>query len=124
MNHRTPLGIDVEALRKLPGFERTDPQYFADPMLDRLLEILVLLGGELWASRDRQLVTEHLLETHGKVTTELIESFKPDGAFLERLEAERQRFLRGTFKSLYAAPATEALQISAAWHREAEQGSG
>ena len=32
-------------VKDLPGFERGHPHYFKDPMIDHLLEIVMLMGG-------------------------------------------------------------------------------
>jgi len=74
---RTKLDEGLEHVRDLPGFDRGDPQYYRDPMIDRLMDIVLALGAELWVTRDRQTVMEHLLATEGKVTPELIETFVP-----------------------------------------------
>ena len=68
MGDRNALEAELDYVKDLPGFERTNPQFFSDPMIDKLLEITLLLGGEIWTNRDRQRVMEHLLATEGVVT--------------------------------------------------------
>jgi hypothetical protein len=98
MLNETPL----EQVNRLPGFERGHPHYFKDPMIDHLLEIVMMLGGELWVTRDRQMVMEYLLETEGKVTAESIERFKPSAEFKAKLDQARTQFNKGIYGCLYA----------------------
>ncbi len=101
MGDRASLEAETEYVKDLPGFEKTDPQFFKDPMIDKLLEIVLLLGGEIWTNRDRQMVMEHLLATEGMVTPDLIETFKPDEDFEQRSEELRLKFVHRLYGSLY-----------------------
>jgi hypothetical protein len=96
------LSEGLDYVRDLPGFERGHPHYFRDPAIDHLMEIVLQLGAELWVMRDRQLVTEYLLATEGKVTPEMIETFKPSAEMREKLREERKTFTRRVYQSLYA----------------------
>ena len=69
-------------------------------MIDKLLEISLLLGGEIWTNRDRQRVMEHLLATEGVVTPDRIETFK-DKEFEEHSEQLRLEFIKRIFGCLY-----------------------
>ncbi len=95
-----PEQSSLDYVKDLPGFERGHPHYFRDPVTDHLLEIVLLLGGELWVNRDRQMIMEELMAKEGKVTPEMIESFKPDEAFLERQKAARRRFTERVYGCL------------------------
>jgi len=101
MGDRPSLDAETEYVKDLPGFEKTHPQFFRDPMIDKLLEITLMLGGEIWTNRDRQMVMEHLLATEGVVTPDLIETFKPDDEFEARSEELRLQFVQRIFGSLY-----------------------
>ena len=92
----------LDYVKDLPGFERGHPHYFKDPMIDHLLEIVMLLGGELWVERDRRLVVEHLLATEGNVTPDMIEHFEPDEDLTKQLSESRQTFTKRVFGCLYA----------------------
>ena len=109
MGDRKALEAELDYVKDLPGFERTDPQFFSDPMIDKLLEIVLLIGGEIWTVRDRQMVTEHLLATQGRVTPDLIETFKADQAFKDSCEAQRLQFINRIYGCLYGGtpPPTE-----------------
>jgi hypothetical protein len=98
---RAALEAELQYVKDLPGYERSNPQFFSDPMIDKLLEIVLLLGGEMWTVRDRQLVMEHLLATQGRVTPDLIETFKPDQAFDDSCEQQRLQFIQRIYGCLY-----------------------
>jgi hypothetical protein len=98
---RKALEAELQYVKDLPGYKRSNPQFFSDPMTDKLLEIVLLLGGEIWTGRDRQLVMEHLLATQGRVTPDLIETFKPDQDFEDRSEQQRLQFIQRIYGCLY-----------------------
>lgn len=104
------LSEGLDYVKELPGFERGHPHYFKDPMIDHLLEIVLQLGAELWIVRDRQMVTEHLLATEGKVTPEMIETFKASPEFRDKMKEERRTYTRRLYQCLYdgIGPAGEA----------------
>lgn len=54
-----------------PGEE---PHFLPHPLMDRLLEAVIVLGGELWIERDRRRALESLLQEKGLVTPEEIET--------------------------------------------------
>ncbi|MBL8629090.1 MAG: hypothetical protein JNM81_05650 [Rhodospirillaceae bacterium] len=92
----------LDYVRELPGFERGHPHYFKDPMIDHLLEIVMLLGGELWVTRDRQMIVEHLLATEGKVTPDMIERFQPSPELRAQMDESRKLFTQRVFNCLYS----------------------
>jgi hypothetical protein len=98
--NETEAGLAPDQLATLPGYSRTNPQFFADPMIDRLFDVVLNLAGEVWSLRDRQMITEHLLAEHGQVTPESIERFSPDARFLAEAERLRQKYIRGVFGAL------------------------
>lgn len=108
------LSEGLDYVKELPGFERGHPHYFKDPIIDHLLEIVLQLGAEMWIIRDRQIVTEHLLATEGKVTPEMIEAFKPSPEFREKMKEERRNYTRRLYQSLYdgIGPAGDATFVS------------
>jgi len=94
------LSEGLDYTKDLPGYERGHPHYFKDPMIDHLIDIVLQLGAELWVVKDRQMVTEHLLATAGKVTPEMIEQFKPPQEMREALSEQRRALTRRLYKSL------------------------
>ena len=95
-----PDQAELDYVKDLPGFKRGHPHYFRDPVIDHLLEVVLLLGGELWVNRDRQMIMEQLLATEGKVTAEMIENFTPDAAFQERQKKARRQFTERVYGCL------------------------
>ena len=100
MTDRAKLEEETQYVKDLPGFKRSNPHYFSDPMIDRLLEIVLLMGAEIWTLRHRQAVTERLLASGKTVTPDLIETFQPDEEMKEAIEQERQDLIKRMFASL------------------------
>ena len=57
----------------LPG-PGEEPHFLPHPVMDRLLEAVIVLGGELWIERDRRRALESLLHSKGLVAPEEIEA--------------------------------------------------
>jgi len=51
--------------------------FLGNPHIDNLMTIVIAIGAEIWADRQRSRIIEHLLETKGKVTKQMIEQFVP-----------------------------------------------
>ena len=102
----------LAGVRDLPGFDRGSPLYFADPMIDRLMTIVLQLGAELWVTRDRQMIVEHLLATEGRVTPQMIEQFKPSPQMAEAQRDARRALAKSLYGGLYEdlAPAATAFR--------------
>ncbi len=96
----TERSLAPDRLANLPGYSRTNPQFFADPMIDKLFDVILQLAGEVWTLRDRQMITERLLAEHGQVTPESIERFSPDAGFLADAERLRKKYIQGVFGAL------------------------
>jgi len=95
-------GPDLEALRAMPGFERGNPAYFENEVVDHLLGIVLELGAELWVLRDRQAFTEELLREQGIDLTERLQSGRPSDALQARLKAEREAMIKRVYGRLYS----------------------
>lgn len=76
------------------------PQYFNDPMTDKLLTMTLAMAEELWVVRERLDTVEALAEKSGAFTEADIEAFQPDDARAANREALRQEFLDRLFYSL------------------------
>ena len=123
MGDRNALEAELGYVKDLPGFTKTDPQFFSDPMIDKLLEITLLLGGEIWTNRDRQMVMEHLLATEGVVTPERIETFR-DERFAEESEKQRLQFVERIFGCLYGGLEGPADKNHFRWLTDKKEGQG
>jgi hypothetical protein len=91
----------LDYVKDLPGFQKNNPQYYNDPAIDQLMSIVLDLGAELWVMRDRQAMMEELLETKGSVTREDLDKGRPSEMMAERLEQERQEFIRRVYGRLF-----------------------
>ena len=85
-----------------------EPAFFDNPAIDNLIAVVLELGAELWVLRERQRITEQLLTTHGKVTTEMIEQHMPSPEEQARSKAERDEFVN----RVYAAFARETVKAT------------
>jgi hypothetical protein len=93
----------LDYVNDLPGFQKNNPQYYDDPAIDQLMSIVLDLGAEMWVMRDRQAMMEELLETKGSVTREDLDKGRPSENLAERLEQERQEFIRRVYGRLFAS---------------------
>ena len=69
----------------LPG-PGEEPQFLPHPLMDRLLEAVIVLGGELWIERDRRRALESLLQAKGIVAPEEIENHSDPDADARKQE--------------------------------------
>jgi hypothetical protein len=72
----------------------TGADYLGSDSVTDVTRMLMALMSEVWVMRDRQIVTEYLLETNGKVTREELDEFVPSGDLAAQITAERERFAR------------------------------
>jgi hypothetical protein len=99
MSKRDEIEAETRYAQELPGFKKTDPQYFADGMIDRLVEVVLALGGELWSVRHRLAIIEKLSAEGQRISSDMIETFKADPEFKAGLEEERLRMIKQIFAS-------------------------
>ncbi|MEE4454008.1 hypothetical protein [Novosphingobium resinovorum] len=74
--------------------EPTGTDYLGSESVTDVARMLMALASEVWIMRDRQIVTEYLLETKGSVTREDLDEFVPSGDLAAQITAERERFAR------------------------------
>ena len=74
--------------------------FLGNPHIDNLMSVVIALGAEIWADRQRMKVVERLLETEGKATTEMIEAYVPTDAEKEAWEAERMEMVERVYSVL------------------------
>jgi hypothetical protein len=58
--------------------------------IDNLLHMVIALGAEVWTGQQRVKIMETLLTKHGKVTTEMIETYVPTEQETAAWAAERK----------------------------------
>ena len=74
--------------------------FLGNPHIDNLMSVVIALGAEIWADRQRMKVVERLLETEGKATTEMIEAYVPTAAEKEAWETERMAMVERVYNVL------------------------
>jgi hypothetical protein len=95
-------------VRHIPMAREDRPQYFDDPAVDRLLQMLLELAAELWAVKDWQFVVNRLLEQRGVVTLDEVQHYQPTAEDQQVLAVEREKFVRRFIKHI--SPTMEPLQ--------------
>ena len=89
---------------KYPPLRRTirggRPLFFADPAIDKLLNMLITLGSEVWALRERLASMEALQIRSGALGANEIDDHEFSAADEERLAAERKEFIDNLFRVL------------------------
>ncbi len=74
--------------------------FLGNPHLDNLMTVVIAMGAEIWSDRQRARIVERLLETHGKVTREMIEQYVPSDEERKAWEAEREAMVRRVYDVL------------------------
>lgn len=69
----------------------TPASLLAPTQIDDLGLALVTLARELWVTKDRQLILEHMLEQSGAITD--VGAYQPDEALNAKLAQERTLFI-------------------------------
>ena len=75
---------------------------FEDPVLDRLLGIILALGAEVWSLRDRLGLLESALKRDGTDVSGLIEELAADPARESSMIADRDAFLARFLRAVSA----------------------
>jgi hypothetical protein len=75
---------------------------FDDPAIDTLLGIVLSLGAEVYALRDRMRIIEKMLETKGMISRADVEAYNPTPAEEEENGKEREAFMARLFRTLEA----------------------
>jgi len=71
--------------------------FLGNPHIDNLMTIVIAMGAEIWADRQRMRIIEHLLSTKGKVTTEMIEQYVPTEEQKAAWAAERDAMAKRVY---------------------------
>lgn len=121
MSKREQIEEETRYAQDLPGFKKTEPQYFSDGMVDRLVDVVLALGGELWSVRHRLAIIEKLNADGHRVSPDMIETFKADPEFQATLETERQRMIKQIFASFAGANFPDVKTPAFAWVTKVDQ---
>lgn len=74
--------------------------FFADPAIDRLLNMVFSLTAEVHVLRDRLALLESALADRGVLDTAKLDSLVPEGALESRLAASRHALVRHVLEGL------------------------
>jgi hypothetical protein len=69
------------------------PFFFDDPAIDKLLAMVLALGGEISVMRDRQDTLERLIEEKGMISIAEVDGFQPSQAVLAARDDRREQYL-------------------------------
>lgn len=84
----------------MPSASEPEPSFLPNPILDRLVDVVLELGAELWIERDRRRVLETVLEERGIVTAEMIEHHRDTPEQRAARLAERDRLVKRLYDAL------------------------
>jgi hypothetical protein len=71
---------------------------FEDPAMDILLGIVVSLGNEVYALRDRLRIIEMMLEAKGTISRADVEAYKPTPEEEEEIRKDNDVFIARLFR--------------------------
>jgi hypothetical protein len=74
------------------------PSQFENPEIDALLRIVISLGGEVYALRDRMRIIEKMLDAKGTISLADIEAYKPTPEEQEELRKDGDAFMARLFR--------------------------
>ncbi|MEM1230227.1 MAG: hypothetical protein AAGI15_06800 [Pseudomonadota bacterium] len=76
------------------------PAFFGDGQIDALLTALLESMSQQWATRERVLALQKLLERRGVIEPGELEAFVFDDADTAKLAADQQAFLADAFRAI------------------------
>ena len=76
------------------------PYFFADPAIDKLLNMLVVLGSEVWTLRERLAALEAIQIRQGGLAAGELDAHEFSAEDEARLAAERKEFIDSLFRIL------------------------
>jgi hypothetical protein len=76
------------------------PYFFADPAIDKILNMVVVLGSEVWTLRERLAAFEAIQVRQGGLAAGEIDAFDFSPEQEAKLAAERKEFIDSLFRIL------------------------
>ncbi len=77
-----------------------NPTYFADPVQDALVNMVMELAAQVWVNRERMTALEAVLEEQGQLAADAVERYRPTPEKTAALRAERDRFVADILKEI------------------------
>jgi hypothetical protein len=81
---------------------KREQQFFEDPVVDRLMGVVMALAAEVYIIKDRERALEQVLADKGIIGSDAVESFKPASPDQESSGKERDAFVSRIFESIVA----------------------
>ncbi len=96
--------VDAAATQPRQPMRRTirggRPYFFANPAIDKLLNMLVVLGSEVWTLRERLAALEAIQIRQGGLAVGELDAHEFSAEDETRLAAERKEFIDSLFRIL------------------------
>ncbi|MCP5329190.1 MAG: hypothetical protein H7A18_04180 [Sinobacteraceae bacterium] len=89
------------------------PFFFADAAVDKVLNMVVTLGSEVWALRERLAAVEGLQIQRGQLGEGEVDRYEFTAEQESRLAADRKEFIEGLFRVLQEQVANAAARPAA-----------
>lgn len=74
--------------------------FFSDPAIDKVLNMVVTLGSEVWALRERLAAVEAIQERQGSLAAGEVDGYEFTPEQEQRLAADRKEFIENLFRVL------------------------
>lgn len=76
------------------------PYFFADPAIDKVLNMVVVLGSEVWTLRERLAAMEAIQVRQGGLAAGAVDAHEFSAADEAKLAADRKEFIDSLFRVL------------------------
>ena len=76
------------------------PFFFSDPAIDKVLNMVVTLGSEVWALRERLAAVEGIHERQGALAPGEVDAYEFTPEQEQKLAADRKEFIENLFRVL------------------------
>lgn len=74
------------------------PVYFDDPVIDKVLSIVLELAAEVHVVKDRLRIVEKLLEQKGQISREDVDRYQPTPDEQQEIRQERDEYIARLFR--------------------------
>ncbi len=95
------------------------PFFFSDPAIDKVLNMVVTLGSEVWALRERLAAVEAVQLQRGNLAADEVDAYEFTPEQEARLAADRKEFIDNLFRILQ-----EQVELAAAKSATAREQAG
>ncbi len=82
--------------------------WLGDPMLDRMMNVIMGLAEELYVTRDRLRVMEQVLEGRGALNREELDQWQPDNRQQDETLRDRDAFIQAILSRALDKPPKES----------------